>query len=194
MTKIIGLTGGIGSGKTTIANYFAEFGVPIYIADEQAKLISNNPEIIKSIKSVFGEKVFQGNVLNRKALAQIVFDDASQLQKLNEIIHPAVKKHFDKWVQQHKNVPFIIKESAILFESGSFKDCDMIICVIVPLETRIQRVISRDNISRETILKRIDSQWSDREKIKKSDFVITNTDLSESKMQVAEILKKLSIT
>lgn len=194
MTKIIGLTGGIGSGKTTIANYFNALGVPVYIADEQARIISDSPEIIASIKTVFGEKVLERNNLNREKLARIVFEDADELQKLNAIIHPAVKKDFEEWVRKHSNFPFIIKESAILFESGSYKDCDLIICVVAPLETRIERVMKRDGIDRETILKRINNQWTDAEKVKKSDFVIHNTDLLQSRIQVGEIFKKLAIT
>ena len=193
MTKIIGLTGGIGSGKTTIANYFKKLGIPVYIADDEARKITDNPEILKEIQTLFGTEVFDDHQLNRQKLAKIVFDDPNKLQQLNAIVHPAVKKHFENWLKQHLNEPFVIKETAILFESGSYKDCDIIITVIVPLEIRIKRVIDRDKISREAVLKRIKQQWSDEQKIEKSTYIIDNLEIESAKRQVDEILKILII-
>ena len=193
MTKIIGLTGGIGSGKTTIANYFKKLGIPVYIADDEARKITDNPEILKKIRTLFGTEVFDDHQLNRQKLAKIVFDDPNKLQQLNAIVHPAVKKHFENWLKQHLNEPFVIKETAILFESGSYKDCDIIITVIVPLEIRIKRVIDRDKISREAVLKRIKQQWSDEQKIEKSTYIIDNLEIESAKRQVDEILKILII-
>ena len=193
MTKIIGLTGGIGSGKTTIANYFKTLGIPVYIADDEARQITDNPEILKEIETLFGNSVFDDNQLNRQKVARIVFDDPKKLQQLNAIIHPAVKKHFENWLKQHLNEPFVIKETAILFESGSYKDCDIIITVIVPLEIRIKRVMERDKISREAVLKRIKQQWSDNQKIEKSTYIIDNLERESAKRQVEEILKILII-
>jgi dephospho-CoA kinase len=190
--KIIGLTGGIGSGKTTISNYFATFGIPVYIADDEAKKITNNPEIIAKIKETFGLEIFEDNILNRKKLASIVFDDKSKLDKLNKIIHPAVQIHFDNWLQKHSESKFIIKESAILFETGSYKKCDFTITVIVPLEDRIKRIMIRDKCTRDEVLKRIQNQWSDEQKSEKSDFVIQNSNLEIAKSQVLKILKILS--
>ncbi len=191
MTKIIGLTGGIGSGKTTIANYFKSKGIPVYIADEEARKITDTPEVLDAIKNIFGEEVFDHNQLNRKKIAEIVFDNPQKLQQLNAIIHPAVKKNFEMWINQHANKPFIIKETAILFESGSYKDCDIIITVVVPFEVRINRVMQRDNISRETVLKRINQQWTDDQKVKNSTYIIDNLDLESAKQQVDRILKIL---
>lgn len=193
MTKIIGLTGGIGSGKTTIANYFRELGIPVYIADEEARKITESPEILKSIKSVFGENVFENGKLNRQKLSQIVFEAPEKLKQLNAIIHPEVKKHFKNWVSQHYNSPFVIKEAAILFESGSYKDCDFVITIVAPLELRIQRVMKRDLVSREDVLKRINNQWTDIKRKENSHFVIENTDISKARIQVNEILKKIAI-
>jgi len=193
MTKIIGLTGGIGSGKTTIANYFMKSGVPVYIADDQARKIMQSDEIIEEIKKTFGIDIFENGILNREKLAQIVFNDPEKLKLLNAIIHPAVKKHFRNWILDHKNAPFIIYEAAILFESGSYKDCDKIISVTAPMESRIQRVIDRDNSSREQVLKRINAQWNDYQRIAKSDYVIENDSIENAKSEVDKILKILKI-
>ena len=155
MTKIIGLTGGIGSGKTTIAKHFASLGVPVYIADDEAKKLMDNPEIITELKSIFGDEIIENGKIDRKALAQIVFQNPKKLKTLNSIIHPAVKLHFENWLHSHKNYPIIIKEAAILFESGSYKDCDKIITVTAPLEIRIERVLKRDVSDYESIMKRV---------------------------------------
>ena len=145
MTKIIGLTGGIGSGKTTVAEQFETLGVPVYIADIEAKKIMDLPETIQLVKGKFGNSIFDVAILNREKLAKIVFENPEKLQKLNSIIHPLVKRHFQEWVQKNKDSIFVIKETAILFESGSYIDCDKIITVVAPLELRIARVLKRDN-------------------------------------------------
>jgi dephospho-CoA kinase len=191
MTKIIGLTGGIGSGKTTIANHFMAAGIPVYIADDQAREIMQSSDIIKEIQQVFGETIFENGVLNRQKLAGIVFNHSDKLKLLNGIIHPAVKINFDNWIIEHKNSPFVIYEAAILFESGNYKNCDKIITVTAPLETRIQRVIQRDNTLREKVLERIKAQWSDDQRIAQSDFVIENMDAKSTKREVDKILKIL---
>jgi len=193
MTKIIGLTGGIGSGKTTIANHFLAAGIPVYIADDEARKIMQSEEIIAKIKEVFGTSIFEKDILNREKLAAIVFSNPEKLEKLNSIIHPAVKKHFENWVLNHKNFPFVIYEAAILFESGSYKNCDLIITVTAPIESRIQRVIQRDKTTRENVLKRINSQWNDQQRISKSDYVIENVTPQIAKAEVDNILKILNI-
>lgn len=193
MTKIIGLTGGIGSGKTTLANYIMSLGIPVYIADEEAKKIFLNPMILQKIKTAFGETIFENNILSKDRLAKIVFNDAHKLKKLNDIIHPAVKAHFEIWLKQFNDKPFVVKEAAILFESGSYKNCDVIITVIAPLKTRIERVIQRDQSSEEAVLSRINNQWTDEMRIAKSDYIIENNDLSIAKQQLDEILKKMII-
>jgi dephospho-CoA kinase len=192
MTKIIGLTGGIGSGKTTIAQYFKLLGVPVYIADDEAKKLLDNSTVKKKIKEIFGEFVFENKTISKEKLALIVFQNPQKLSELNAIIHPAVKKHFQVWVANHQNEPIVIKEAAILFESGSDQDCDKIITVVAPLETRIQRVMSRDKTSKEAILNRINNQWTDEMRIAKSDYIIENISLEIAKQQADKIFQKLS--
>lgn len=193
MTKIIGLTGGIGSGKTTIAHEFLALGIPVYIADDEARKLMHSSEVIDAIRTVFGDAIFENTILNREKLAEIVFSDPEKLAKLNAIVHPAVKKHFDEWLLNHKDASFVIYEAAILFESGGYKNCDLIISVVAPLETRIQRVIDRDKTTREQVLKRINMQWNDEKRISKSDFIINNTNMEETKSEIVKILKKLRI-
>jgi dephospho-CoA kinase len=193
MTKIVGLTGGIGSGKTTIANYFQSMGVPVYIADDEARKIMQTPEVINAIKNVFGNAVFENEILSREKLAEIVFSNPEKLNQLNAIVHPAVRKHFNEWFLDYATAPFIIYEAAILFESGRYKDCDSIITVTAPLESRIERVINRDNTTREHILKRMNMQWNDEQRILKSDFVIENTDFETAKVMAEKTLKFLKI-
>jgi dephospho-CoA kinase len=193
MTKTIGLTGGIGSGKTTIANYFQSKGIPVYIADDEARKLMQSEVILEAIKNSFGESIFKNGVLVRQKLAEIVFNDAEQLKRLNSIIHPAVKDHFKEWLEHKKDFPFIIYEAAILFENDNYKNFDAIITVTAPLETRIQRVANRDKSTKEHILKRMQAQWTDEERISKSDYVIENTDIEETKIKIEEILKILNI-
>ena len=187
-TKIIGLTGGIGSGKTAVANYMQALGIPVYISDVEAKKVMEFPEIIQQISTAFGEEVLDNAVLNRDKLASIVFASPEKLKLLNGIVHPAVKKHFDSWLENHKKFPIVVKEAAILFESGSYKDCDKIITVTAPLETRIDRVLRRDKTTKEKILQRINNQLSDEERIARSHYVISNLDFTETKKQVDEIV------
>jgi dephospho-CoA kinase len=191
MTKIIGLTGGIGSGKTIVANLFRKNGVPVYIADEQAKEILDKPETIALVIEAFGSEILDGNKIDRKKLAAIVFDNPEKLQRLNNIIHPAVKKHFIEWVQNNGDQPIVVKEAAILFESGTNVDCDAVIAVTAPLEIRIERVMKRDKISRDDVLNRVENQWDESKKAALSDYVITNIEPSETERQFNEILKKL---
>lgn len=193
MTKIIGLTGGIGSGKTTIANYFSTLGIPVYIADDEAKKLMESSEVKDSIKEKFGESIFDNTILNRAKLAEIVFADSGKLNQLNAIVHPAVRNHFKKWLLNHEASPFVIYETAILFESGNYKKCDYIITVTAPLESRIQRVIDRDKTNREQVLKRINAQWNDEQRISKSNFIIDNRNIETAKLKVEEILKILNI-
>lgn len=193
MTKVIGLTGGIGSGKTTIAKIFAEFGVPIYIADDEAKKLMQSESITNAIRKVFGNAIFDNEQLNRSKLAAIVFNDAEKLKLLNGIVHPAVKEHFENWKKQYNECSYVLYEAAILFESGRYKDCDVVITVSAPLELRIERVIKRDNATREEILQRMNMQWNDHERAEKSNFIINNVDLAVVKEEIVKILKILEI-
>lgn len=192
MTKIIGLTGGIGSGKTWVADYFKSVGIPVYIADKEAKILMTSDNMINSLSNEFGKEILENGILNREKLAQLVFNNPKKLLKLNSIVHPEVKKHFDNWVKKHKNYPFVVKEAAILFESGSYKYCDTIITVTAPLETRLQRVMKRDKTDSESVLKRIENQWTDEQRIAESNYVVDNLSFESTKKQVDEILKKLN--
>lgn len=192
MTKIIGLTGGIGSGKTTIAKYIASLGIPVYIADDEAKKILELPETIHAIKQIFGIDVFDDEKLSKDKLAKIVFNNPENLNQLNQIVHPAVKQDFNNWLERHKQFPIVVKEAAILFESGSYKDCDAIITVVAPLDIRIQRVIDRDKTNVKNVMDRIKNQWTDEMRIAKSDYVVDNVDINKAMSQMDEILKKMT--
>ena len=190
-TKIIGLTGGIGSGKTTIAKYYESLGIPVYIADEEARRLLYTPDAVTAVKAAFGDEVFTDGLPDRKKLAEVVFANPDKLQRLNGIIHPLVKEHFKKWVASNSHADIVMKETAILFESGSYKDCDKIILVTAPEELRIGRVMERDGIDEVTVLERMKNQWSDEKKRELSDFVIENIVLDSAKFQAEDILKEL---
>lgn len=192
MTKIIGLTGGIGSGKTTVAKMFMAHGIPVYIADEEAKKLMDSKEIILQIENIFGAEVVSNKKIDRAKLSKIVFNNIEKLEELNKIVHPAVQKHFKDWLKNYSTVPFVIKEAAILFESGGHKHCDKVITVVAPQLLRIKRVILRDKSDKESVLQRINNQWSDEKKILLSDFVIENVDLEKTIKQVDDILKVLN--
>ena len=193
MTKIIGLTGGIGSGKSTVANYIASKGIPVYIADEEAKKLMELSEVIASVQAIFEENVLdEFGKLDRKRIADLVFNSPTQLAQLNNVVHPLVKNHFIEWLKIHSNASFVIKEVAILFETGGNTACDKVILVTAPEEIRIERAMKRDNVSKETIVSRMNNQLPQSEKIIKSDFIIHNTDLNKAFIQVDEILKILS--
>ena len=191
MTKIIGLTGGIGSGKSSVAQLFISKGIPVYIADVEAKKLMDSKKIIEKIRKVFGKEIFDEEKINRIKLAAIVFNDPDKLAQLNAIVHPAVREHFVKWVSKHQDFPFIIKEVAILFETGGEKYCDKVITVVAPTSLRLERVMKRDNIKEEAVISRMNNQWTDEQRILKSDFVIENIDFEETKLRVEEVLKVL---
>jgi len=178
--KIVGLTGGIGSGKTTVSEMFKELGVPVYIADIEARKLTNTSELLKKeIIQILGEKAYVNGKINKKYVAELIFNDKNLLKKINKIIHPRVAEHFKKWCD-HQNAPYIIKEAAILFENDGYKSCDFTILITAPLELRINRVLKRDSTTKKEILDRIKNQWSDDEKRKLADFVIENTDLNNT--------------
>lgn len=182
--KIVGLTGGIGSGKTTVAKQFQALGIPVYIADDEAKKLMNRSKIIKrKLIALFGDEAYKDNTLNRPFLADKIFNNAENLEKMNAVVHPKVASHFKNWVKK-QIAPYVLKESAILFENGAYKDCDLIITVTAPLKLRKKRLLKRDNTTLEKIQAIINNQWSDESKISKSHFVITNKDLEETKQQV----------
>ena len=186
---IIGITGGIGSGKTTVANFFSQFkNVVIYIADEEAKKLMHTSLVIKAkLINEFGEECFKDKELNRPFLSKIVFNNIEKLVILNGIVHPEVRKHFQNFVNQNKDKAYIVYENAILFESKSNVFCDFIIAVFVPLEERIYRVSKRDKISRTAVLNRINNQWLEDKKLLQSNYIIFNNSTEETKKQVNRI-------
>lgn len=186
---VIGLTGGIGSGKTTVANIFASYkNVVVYFADAEAKkLMNTSKEIKQKLIAVFGENTFLEGKLNRQFIADIVFKDKEKLQVLNSIVHPLVKKHFKEFVEANSHKHYIIYENAILFESNSYTNCDKIITVFAPLDLRIQRVVKRDNTTKEKVLNRINNQWKEDKKLLLSNYIIENISLEIAKNQVHKI-------
>ena len=185
--KTVGLTGGIGSGKTTIATMFNELGIPIYIADIEAKKLTNSSEEIKAeLLKILGDNAYNEDGLNRKYVADQIFNDAELLKKVNKIIHPQVAKHFKNWAKQQSEA-YCIKEAAILFENGGYKECDYTILVTAPKETRIDRILKRDDTTEAEIKSRMDNQWPDEKKMELADFVIENTDIDATKEQVIKV-------
>lgn len=192
MAKIIGLTGGIGSGKSTVARYIASKGISVYIADEEAKKIMYRDDVIQEIITTFGNKILdETHKIDRKQLAAVVFKDKEKLNQLNNIIHPKVKQHFKDWLLAHKDEKFIIKEVAILFETNGHLDCDKVILVTSPKKIRLQRVIERDNTTKEAVLDRMNHQMPEKDKKKLADYIIYNVDLEKTYQQVDELLIKL---
>lgn len=189
--KILGLTGGIGSGKSTVAAHFRDLGVPVYDSDHEAKLLmTEDDEIRKEVVALFGEDAYQNHALNRSFISSRVFTDPQLLQQLNEIVHPRVRSHFRKWVAA-QDAPYVLQEAAILFENGAHKQLDAMILVWAPKETRIHRVMERDNVDRKAVLARMENQWSDTETTALADYIIENIDRSETARQVAQIHSEL---
>jgi len=185
----IGITGNIGSGKTTVSKIFEVLGVPVFYADDAAKkVMAEDQLLIDSLKVSFGpDAYFSDGTLNRKYIASIVFNDETQLAKLNSIVHPAVFRAFDNWVGQVKNAPYVIKEAALLFESSSYEMCDYSVMVTAPLELRMQRVVQRDGLTRAEIESRDARQFSEEKKIQLADYVIRNDDTELVIPQVTEL-------
>lgn len=186
---VVGLTGGIGSGKTTVVNFFKEFSdVAVYIADIEAIKLMNSSAIIKSkLIHVFGSNSYKENTLNRPFIADIVFKDKAKLSILNSIVHPQVGMHFQEFVLKNAQKKYILYETAILFENKSNLFCDFIITVTAPLETRIKRVILRDNSTKTAVLHRVKNQWKEEKKTLQSHYIINNLSLENTKIQVNEI-------
>lgn len=185
--KVVGLTGGIGSGKTTVANFFEELGIPVYIADVEAKKLMNASSKVKAgVTALFGEKAYIDGLLNRKYIASQVFDDPAKLEALNAVVHPQVALDFSSWKQQQTS-PYVIYEAAILFEKGGYKKCDYNILVIAGHQTKIERLKTRDQATISEIEARMKNQWPDEKKLPLADFVIENEELSGTKNEVQKI-------
>lgn len=189
--KVIGLTGGIGSGKSTVARMFELLNVPVYYADLEAKNLMNSAVTLKlGIARLFGEKAFVNNELNRAYIADIVFKDKEKLQALNALVHPEVRKHFLDWVDSQIG-PYVIQENPLIFEKKDQHLFDKVITVTAEKEARIQRVIDRDGLTKDQVLRRMGSQLDDTSKIELADFVIYNDILENTKTQVNDIHQQL---
>lgn len=188
----VAVTGGIGSGKSVVCKIFEKIGIPVFNADFEAKkLINTSRTIHDKLVSLFGAAIYQSNGdIHRKKMADLIFNDNFALQKVNEIVHPEVRKRFIEWGKE-QNSPYIIQEAAIIFESKQTQSFDKIITVTAPLELKIERVIKRDQVSKEEVYKRMQSQLPDEIKIAKSDFVIMNDEVEMIIPQIIEIHKNL---
>lgn len=194
MTLRIGITGGIGSGKTTVCQIFATLGIPVYYADDRAKwLMGNDPQLIATLKDAFGEKTYtEQGTLDRAYLAELVFNNQEQLDILNSIVHPAVREDGIRWDEQHQDTPYTLREAALLYESGIYQLLDQIITVTAPEALRIQRVMERDGLREEQVKARMDKQWPEEKKVALADFVIHNDGQHSLIRQVFQIHQQLS--
>ena len=184
---LVGLTGGIGSGKSTVINYFKELGITCYQADDEAKKLMNSDKgLIKKIKNSFGNSIYINSKLDRKKLSAIVFTDKQKLELLNSIVHPYVNRHFENYCKGLEDI-YIIKEVAIIFEIGTQNKFDKIILVRAPKEDRVKRIINRDKCNRQDAINRINNQIADDDKIDQCDFIIDNINLEEISNKVLKI-------
>ena len=184
----IGLTGGIGTGKSYISLIFNAFNIPIYNSDIEAKKLYYNDDVKIEMITNFGNQVYLSTgKINKEYLSKLIFSDKNALKKINSIIHPRVKSHFLEWIKLNNTVPYIIKESAILFESGAYKHTDKIIVVTAPLDIRIKRVKTRDNITEEIVRKKISNQLSQSDLVKNSDFIIVNDEKQALLPQISKL-------
>ncbi|KQC01940.1 dephospho-CoA kinase [Pedobacter sp. Hv1] len=186
----IGITGGIGSGKTTVCKVFEILGIPVFYADTVAKeLMVSDPILIAGVKSAFGTVSYtESGKLNNQHIASIVFNNQIELEKLNALVHPAVFRAFDSWVSTiPKKVPYTLKEAALLFESGSYQMCDYTILVTAPVALKIARVMERDQVSEAQVMARMDKQFTDEQKAKMADYFVQNTNDTSVILQVLEL-------
>jgi len=188
---IVGLTGGIGSGKSTIAACFRQLGVPIYNSDVEAKtLMVASEEVRDKLTKLFGGHVFHGEKLNKTLISKMVFRDKEKLNELNQIVHPAVRKHFKNWVAQ-QSAPYVVQETALIFENNIQDNYDAIILVTAPEHLRIQRVMDRDGVTEPQVKARIKNQLPDKHKTMLANYVIENLELDQTKKIVNTIHKQL---
>ena len=191
MVLRIGLTGGIGSGKSTVAKIFSTIGIPVFYADVAARDVMNEDVVLKQkIKQIFGDAAYENNLLNRKYIADIVFNDPFKLEQLNAMVHPATISVAHQWMLQ-QTTPYVIKEAALFFEAGSTEGLDYVIGVYAPQHIRIQRVMQRDNVTRDEVLARMSKQINEEMKMRLCDFVIANDERQLLIPQVIHLHEKL---
>ncbi len=187
----VGITGGIGSGKSTVCQVFATLGIPVFYADDAAKyLMDNDGFLIDRIKQIFGEDIYQNNKLDKIKVASIVFKEPEKLHQLNALVHPATIDYGKQWIEKQRN-KYIIKEAAIFFESGSYKEMNIMVGVYAPPELRIRRAMEPTNNSRESIMQRIASQMDEDEKMKRCDYIIINDEIKAIIPQITELHQTL---
>ena len=188
----VGITGAMGSGKTMVCRIFGTLHVPVYNADERARWLMEHDEELKAhLRESFGAGIYAQGKLLRKKLAAIVFDNAGRLKELNALVHPRVREDALEWMNKRKDYPYVIREAALLFESGSHRDLDLVITVTAPLELRLDRIAARDGSSREEALKRMARQWPEEEKVRRSQYVIVNDGTQLLVPQVMQIHGKI---
>lgn len=188
---VVGLTGGIGSGKSTVARMFQNLGVPVYFADTEAKRIMHeSSEVKKKLLSTFGEETFDQDTLNTAYLAKMVFNDKDKLDQLNAIVHPAVEADFRNWVSK-QSVEIVVQENPLIFEKKSQSRYDKVILVTAPLEIKMERLKLRDRVTENDIKDRMKNQMKDEEKVGLADFVIVNKELKETEKEVLSVYQKL---
>ena len=188
---IVGLTGGIGSGKSTIAQLFRELNVPVYDSDKEAKLLMNTSASLRTaIEKLLGKKAYKEHTINREYISSKVFKDGELLTQLNKIVHPAVKRHFKEWCAKQDS-KYVVQESALIFENKSERNYDKVILVTAPVSVRIARVVKRDAVPESAVLQRIDNQLSDAEKLNLADYVIENVDLAKTAESIKNIHDQL---
>ena len=191
----VGITGGIGSGKTLVCSIFEKLGIPVYYADSEARtLMNSDPELVSGIVGLFGKEAFNGDSLNREFLAKTVFGDPDMLAKLNDLVHPAVRKDFSLWVEIQADVPYVVEEAAILFESGAARYLDGSVLVYAPEAMRIRRVMQRDGADEESVRRRMIHQMDETDKMKLADHIIYNDETELLLPQVIALHKKLLIS
>ncbi len=188
-----GITGGIGSGKTTVCKIFETLGIPVYYADDRAKwLMVNDPELVEGIRKAFGEEAYTAEgALNRAYLAKTAFGDPEKLAKLNSLVHPAVFRDGSEWHHAQTGAPYTLREAALLFESGSYKAIDKMIVVTAPIDLRLQRVMERDNVPEAAVRARMEQQWPEEEKVKRADYLVHNDGEQLLLPQVLDIHRRL---
>jgi dephospho-CoA kinase len=192
LKKLIGITGGIGAGKSIVCSIIHATGYPIFYSDKAAKNILNStPNARTQIKAIFGEQAYFNNELNRSYISDKIFNDEKLLTAINKIVHPAVRQAFTKWAEE-QTTDLVFNEAAILFETGAYRLYDANVLVVAPESIRIKRVMKRDNIPEQAVLNRMDKQWSDADKIKLADHVITNDNTEMLIPQVLDLITKLS--
>ena len=191
--NIVCLTGGMGTGKTSILNLFKKKNINCFNSDFIAKNLMDN-DLKEEIKTLFGSDIYEKGKLNRKKISKIVFNDIKKLNKLNSIVHPAVRKNFRDFIKNNKKDKFIVYETALLFETGFNRECDIIILIISPFKKRIERIMKRDGLLKSEIIRRIDHQLPDKKKVDLSDYIIENDNWKNTLIEFENVFKKLNLS